>query len=77
MSDQTTIVLDAALALPPAERAVLADALYASLATAEDSFLDSAWAAEAADRLAAYDRGELRAAPAAAALARLRERAAP
>ena len=47
-----------ALALAPSERALLAEHLLQSL---EDPSVLPAWVSESADRLAAYDRGEIEA----------------
>jgi len=53
-------LLDAALSLPPAERAELADRLLTSLDAAPDRRIDELWAHEAEDRLDAFERGEIR-----------------
>ena len=47
-----------ALQLSPTDRALLADHLLQSL---EDSSVLEAWVSESADRMAAYDRGEIQA----------------
>jgi putative addiction module component (TIGR02574 family) len=54
-------ILDAALTLPPQERADLADVLLAS-ADADDARFEisAAWREEIARRGAAYERGELK-----------------
>ena len=46
--------------LPPEERMVLVERILDSL-DEPDASLDALWAKEAADRLAAYRRGEIRA----------------
>jgi len=58
-----------ALELPPAERALLAEHLLQSL---EDPSVLSAWAVESADRLAAYDCGEIEGRDAEEAVADIR-----
>ncbi len=61
MSKGGALVLEKALALPPAERAELADRLLASLTAGRAQEIEEHWAGEAEDRLAAFDRGEIRA----------------
>ena len=58
----TAEILESARKLRPVERLQLIDALMDSL-DEPDPAIESAWAAEAQDRLAAYDRGEIEAAP--------------
>ena len=53
-----------ALSLPPGERAELAERLLSSLDPPTQKRLDELWAAEAEDRLDAFDRGEIKAVPA-------------
>ena len=55
----TESLTTAALALPPESRAELVDTLLRSLES-QDQETAQAWANEAEDRLAAYDRGEIR-----------------
>jgi len=57
-------IFDAAMALPPEDRATLADKLFESLGEVERREADEAWAAEAEARLDAYRQGVLRAIPA-------------
>lgn len=52
------IVEKQGLQLSPADRALLADHLLRSL---EDPAILKAWVSESADRLTAYDRGEIQA----------------
>ena len=52
-------ITSAALALPPESRAELADALLHSIEH-QDSGLQKPWTEEVDDRLAAFDRGEMR-----------------
>jgi L-aminopeptidase/D-esterase-like protein len=61
-----------AMRLPPAQRALLADALLASLDDEAAREVESAWATEAEERLAAYQRGEVGASDGTAVLGRLR-----
>jgi putative addiction module component (TIGR02574 family) len=56
-------LIEEALSLPPDERAAVAERLLSSLEP-ELSQIDQLWAAEAEDRLNAYDRGEIEAIPA-------------
>ena len=51
-------ILESARKLPPVDRLHLIDALLESL-DEPDPAIETAWLAEAQDRLAAYERGEL------------------
>ena len=51
-------ILESARKLPPVDRLHLIDALLETL-DEPDPAIEAAWLAEAQDRLAAYDRGEL------------------
>lgn len=53
-----TEILESARKLRPEERLKLIDALLETL-DEPDPVIEAAWAAEAQDRLAAYERGEL------------------
>ncbi len=64
MAETVEVILTAALALPPDERALVAEALLASLDQEDQAKIDAAWAAEAQRRLAAFDRGEIKGTPA-------------
>lgn len=55
----TEAITTAALALPPESRAELADALLHSIEH-QDGAIQKAWAEEVDDRLAAFDRGEMK-----------------
>ena len=55
----TEAITSAALALPPESRAELVDTLLRSLDPQENGIAE-AWAGEAADRIAAYERGEMK-----------------
>jgi putative addiction module component (TIGR02574 family) len=59
-------VLIEALNLPPIERAELVEQLISSFDFPDRKPLDVLWADEAEDRIDAYDRGDLSAAPLAA-----------
>ncbi len=59
MRDRSDQVLQDALALPPAERAELIEHVLACLDTPARREIDRDWAAEAEDRLDAYERGEM------------------
>lgn len=54
----TTEILESARKLRPEERLKLIDALLETL-DEPDPVIEAAWAVEAQDRLAAYERGEL------------------
>lgn len=58
MPIETNRVCQEALALPPADRAALAQLLWSSL-DASDSRIDEPWAREAEDRLAAFRAGAM------------------
>ncbi len=68
----TAEILESARKLRPVERLKLIDALMDSL-DEPDPVIEAAWALEAQDRLAAYQRGELPAAPIEELFAKLRE----
>ena len=58
MSTRTTEILQEILSLPPEERAGLADDILASLEPADPRIM-ALWAAEAEDRVSAFERGEI------------------
>ena len=60
MSVRNNEILEQILALPPSDRAELADSILASLEPSDPDLL-KLWAAEAEDRVAAFKRGELEA----------------
>ena len=66
-----TEILETARKLSPVERLHLIDALLESL-DEPDPVIEAAWLAEAQDRLAAFERGELPAAPIEELFAKLR-----
>jgi len=57
-------VLKESLSLPPSERAEIAERLLSSLDPPTQERLDQLWAAEAEERVDAFDRGEIEAFPA-------------
>ena len=59
MSKNGVQILEKALALPPDERAKLADRLLSSLDTKRQHKIDVLWAEEAEDRIDAFERGEI------------------
>ncbi len=67
-------ILSAALALPPVQRAMLADHLLESLATAEQKRIDALWAEEAEKRMREIDEGKVDAIDGALVMQRLRSR---
>lgn len=74
MTEKTEKVLSEALSLTPIDRAELVERLLSSFEfTGEDS-LEKLWAAEAEDRIDAYERGELSARPAKEVFAKLQSK---
>lgn len=65
-------LLDAALALPPQDRAALVDALVCSLDVAAAPGVEAAWAKEIERRMAQFERDESIALPGERVLAELR-----
>ncbi len=57
MTQSTQAILDAALALPEAERAALAERLLESLSPEPDELGDAGWLAELERRSADFERG--------------------
>ena len=60
MSKKGAELLEAALSLPPAERAELTDRLLTSLDPPPDKKIDELWAQEAENRIDAFDCGEIK-----------------
>ena len=60
MSDRGQQILHQALSLPPEERLQVGELLLTSLDDASRQRIDALWAAEAEERLNAFDRGEIR-----------------
>lgn len=58
MTERVNELTDTARLLSPTERAELVERILATL-DGTDPRLDELWAAEGADRLSAYDRGEI------------------
>jgi putative addiction module component (TIGR02574 family) len=75
MSERAEQIVEEALRLPPVERAVVVEQLLFSL-DRPDPQIDTLWAREAEDRLAAYEAGQLQALPAEEVFAEL-EQAGP
>jgi putative addiction module component (TIGR02574 family) len=63
MSESALDLLKSVLALPPVDRATLAEELLSSLDRPDPS-IDERWAAEAEDRLAAFRAGQMQSMPA-------------
>jgi putative addiction module component (TIGR02574 family) len=63
MNSNLEAVFAAALALPPASRAVLAEKLVKSLDDHDQAGIEAAWVEEVERRLQAFDRGTLKAIP--------------
>ena len=61
MNDQVADLTQRGLALPEDDRARLAEVLLASLGAEPASEVEAAWDQEIRRRLAAYDRGEVKA----------------
>jgi putative addiction module component (TIGR02574 family) len=71
MSPEVDRVLIDALSLSPMERAELIEKLLASFSFPDRKAIDERWAAEAEDRIDAYERGEIRSSPANEVFARI------
>ena len=76
MSTRADTILGTALALPPDERAWLAEELIASLDQGKDSAIDSAWAVEIERRITEIESGEAETVSWKDARARIRARLA-
>jgi len=59
MSTRADTILGTALALPPDERAWLAEELIASLDEGQDAEVEAAWAAEIEKRIAEVESGKV------------------
>jgi len=64
MTSSTDSIFQAALALPPDDRATLADKLLDSLSESADPDIDAAWSDDAEQRIDTYEQGLLGAIPA-------------
>ena len=71
---QSREVLRAALLLPEADRADIADKLLMSLDASDQREIDALWAQEAESRIESYDRGEIEAIPGEEVLAAVKAR---
>lgn len=60
MTEKTRFLAEQAAKLPPTDRVELVEDILSTL-TESDPDWDAAWAREAEERLAAYDRGEMEA----------------
>ena len=67
-------ILRAALSLPEADRADLADRLLMSLDADDQREIDALWAQEAESRIEGYEKGEIEAIPGEEVLAGVRAR---
>jgi putative addiction module component (TIGR02574 family) len=64
MTKQAGHILAEALELSPSERAELVESILSSFEFKSRDDIDALWAAEAEERIAAFDRGEMAAIPA-------------
>ncbi|MBU4199193.1 MAG: addiction module protein [Verrucomicrobia bacterium] len=74
MTVQTQEVLEKAIHLPPVERAELVEQILSSFDFPAREEIDALWAKEAEDRIAAYDRGEIKAIPASQVFEKINRR---
>lgn len=74
MSRNSQQLTDEAMALPPEERASLAEKLLESLDEEDQKRIDAAWVAEAQRRIQALDSGQMGTVAADEAFRRLKER---
>ena len=72
MPDTAADLVERGKALPRQEREILVNGLLESLNEPAAQELDAAWEAEIERRLAAYDRGEVKAIPASEVFAKAR-----
>jgi len=71
--NERSSVINAAMALPPEARAELAERLLESLEDSQ-SEVNAAWAKEVQDRIAVYERGEVKGIPAEEVFRSIRNR---
>jgi putative addiction module component (TIGR02574 family) len=64
MSPSADSILNAALSLPPSDRATVAEKLLESLEGEEQAEIDRAWVEEAERRIRDYEQGKARGIPA-------------
>ena len=63
MTQTASNILVEALQLSPVEKAELVENILASFSFADRKVIDDLWAAEAEDRINAYEKGEIKARP--------------
>lgn len=73
MNQRVTTLLEQAKSLPKEDQSLLAEAMY-ELVNPPDPLWESAWLKECQDRLAAYERGEMKAHDFDEVIARLRNK---
>jgi putative addiction module component (TIGR02574 family) len=73
MSPHTDQLLFEALKLTPVERAELIEHLLESFSFPDRRAIDEVWAAEAEERIDAFDRGELKSKPASNVFGRIKQ----
>ncbi|MHB8893751.1 MAG: addiction module protein [Candidatus Geothermincolia bacterium] len=73
MSPLADQILLEALKLAPGERAALVEHLLESFSFPDRKAIDAVWAAEAEDRIDAFERGELKSRPASVVLDRIKQ----
>lgn len=64
MTAQTERVLMEILGLPPVERAEMVEVILSSFDFPNRKEIDAAWAKESEERIDAYERGDIKSAPA-------------
>jgi len=74
MNRQTSQVVEEVLAMPPAERAAVAEKAIASLDPLDDGDVEAAWQAECARRLSQIEAGQVELEPWEAVRDRIRGR---
>lgn len=74
MSTASKAIFEAALGLPPTERAELIEQLQHSFDPDSEAAVTNAWQAEAESRIDAFDAGELEADPMQAVFERINRR---
>ena len=73
MNQRVTTLLEQAKSLPKEDQSLLAEAMY-ELVNPPDPQWESAWLKECQDRLAAYERGEMKVHDFDEVIARLRDK---
>jgi putative addiction module component (TIGR02574 family) len=77
MSPEARQILAEALKLSPIEKAELIEQVMVSFSSRDDKAIDERWAAEAEDRIAAYERGEIKSTPVGEVFACLEQHEVP